>query len=741
MIKRIVLGCVLMASVAYGQEEVGPIMGNPALQAVNKAPLTKVNEGTFDSTFIYKPDTIDLPIFDDFSSDKFQVYDADFSDPGVTSEKIYRVMDGANPIASDVAYTTQVTIRKTWVISTSTSIDEDLPAGTLDVGDLSSYPVIHVPTDVYFPYFIFDTVDVEGDVDLSPDTTWLVGPDIFQDSATQFFTNVVDPELIWMESEAFHNYTFAVNPWTLGVVTFDGLDENGYPYDFGGATSGVADHLTSKPIDLSGVTAADSLYISFLFQPEGFGDIPEVSSDSLVLEFYAKDLLQWDVVWVGNAGPTDDFKVGHIRLDNPEYFKKGFQFRFKNYGGLSGSLDHFHLDYVNLRTLSGYQDTLFKDFAIVYPVNTLIEDYTSVPWDHWKNNFAGKMSSDVEVTVRNGSNIDENNANGTTEIFHNATSEGSFTLVGQTLSGGNINYGPRTTYTSYHDFSGGYHYDETKVGNQQVFDFVTTASAPFPNFTGNDSTYSQQVFENYYAYDDGTAEKAYGPTGVQALLAIQYTPYEADSVIGMKIHWVPSVNDVSDNILLLSVWGDNGGQPGALLYEDEFAFSRQPSYEYDRNLFTTYYFNDLEKVPVDGTFYVGWRQLDADRLNVGLDANIVNNDKTFFSVNQGATWNQSSIEGSVMIRPIFSTALDDDVLGIQTVEAIKATVNVYPNPTADIVTIEVEHAEYEGVEVYNLQGVLIERTKDQQVDLSNHPDGMYLFRVNGVNEIIKVIKH
>ena len=74
-------------------------------------------------------------------------------------------------------------------------------------------------------------------------------------------------------------------------------------------------------------------------------------------------------------------------------FKKGFQFRFKNYGGLSGSLDHFHLDYVNLRRFSGQQDTVIRDFAFVYPLYTLLETFTAVPWDHYKNNPIGKMSS------------------------------------------------------------------------------------------------------------------------------------------------------------------------------------------------------------------------------------------------------------------------------------------------------------------------------------------------------------
>lgn len=733
--------CLTMFNHGWAQnEEVGPIMGNPALQSKASNRFVKANTGTFDGTFIYIQDTLVLPMFDDFSSDKFQSYNDDIGAVGVTSDLVYRVHDALDiPISFGEFYTQQVTFNRVFTVSTTTSEDFDLIPTSLKIGDLSSYPVTHVPTDCYPPYYIYDTITAPGGTDLTPDTVWITGPEVFQDSARQYFAPIVDPSKIWIEKEAYHNFRFAVNPWSLGVVTFDGLDEFGYPYDFGSTTTNYADHLTSKPINMSGLDASDSVYFSFLYQTEGFGDVPE-AGDSLILEFYAKDLQQWMWVWSTAGKPVEDFEVGHIRLENPEFFKDAFQFRFKNYGGLSGSLDHFNIDYVNLRSLSGYQDTLFKDYAIVYPINTLINDYTSVPWDHWKNNFSGKMSSDVEVVVRNGSNIAENNQDGSTEVFYTGLPEGNFTLVGQTLSGGNINYDPRTVYTSYHDFSTGYHFDETKTGLSQRFDVVTKASAQFPNFTQNDSTITEQVFENYYAYDDGSAEKAFGPTGAQARLAVKYTPYETDSLIGVNICWVPSVNDVSNELFLLTVWNDNGGQPGDVIYQDELFFPRQPHYEYDRNIFTTYYFKDTMKVEVSGTFYVGWRQFGAERLNVGLDANIINNDKTYYSIDGEASWVQSQIPGSVMMRPIYSTGMDVS-LGVHNVVQEKPTIVAYPNPTNGIVSIDVDQSIYKGVEVYDLQGRLIVDTDMNQIDLSQNPNGIYIFKLKGIGEIIKVIKY
>ncbi len=726
---------LLIATSTFAQEEVGPLMGNPQLMKKNLNKQTKVNAGTFDSTFIYTLDTISLPVFDEFSTNKFQIYNANYTDPGVTSDKKFQLLDNVTdlPLPNDVQYTEQVTFKREIDVDNGTFNDIPFNPIQIKIGDLSSYPVNYVTTDVYPPYYIYDTISYPNPVD----TVWIT-PEIVQDSATQFFADINDPNLIWVESQAYHNFTFAVEPWSLGVATFDGLDEKGYPYQFGSTITNYADMMTTKPIDMSTFSAGDSVYLSFLYQPQGFGDVPE-PSDSLVLEFYAKDLDQWNRVWSTGGFPVENFKMAHLLIDNPDYFKKGFRFRFRNYGGLSGSLDQFHIDYVNLRPASGYQDTVIHDFAIVYPINNLLDTYTSVPWDHYKNNFAGKMSPAVNVVVRNSDNIPENEQNGSTEIRYNGVTEATFVLNENLLNNGDLNYSPWTTYSSLHDFTTGGRFDETKTGLSETFQIVSGVTHLNSTFTQNDSSYTEQYFQNYYSYDDGTAEAAYGPTGPQAQLAIQYTPYEADSVIGARIHFVPSVYDVSDKLFLLTLWDDNNGQPGNILYQDELFFPRQPQYEYDRDIFTNYIFTDTLKVPVTGTFYIGWKQFDPDRLNVGLDRNLINNDKTFYSINNGVNWNVSSIPGSVMINPIFSTSYDA-VLGIETETNESMGVNIYPNPTRDIVTIEVQGTNFENAQIFNLQGQKVMETNERMFNISQLPSGIYLVKVNNELGPYKIIK-
>lgn len=636
------------------------------------------------------------------------------------------------PINNQLRLTGQATFRRSYDLVSSTFVDQTFEPTSYQVGDLASYPVVYSTTDLYPPYYIYDTI---GAPDVS-DTVWITDPEFYQDSATQFFMPLSDPNAFWLDDRAYHNYRYAVNPRSLGVVTFDGLDSDGYPYAIGTSITNWADALTSKPLDLFPYNAGDSVYFSFLYQAEGFGDVPE-PSDSLILEFYAKDLDQWFRVWGDSGQVSSEFKVGHIRLNEAKYFKKGFQFRFRNYGALSGSLDHFHIDYVHLRTLSGYQDTLFKDFAFSYPVGSLLKTYTSVPWDHFKNNSASKMNDQLEITVHNGSNLTENNQNGAVQVSYTGVPEGNFTLVAQTLSGGNINYDPRTTYTSYHDLSGGYVFDISKPGLQQEFEIVASASAQFPNLAINDVSENVQVFSNYYSYDDGTAEAAYGPTGPQARLAIKYVAYEEDSLLGLKIHFVPSVNDVSGNLFLLTVWESNGGLPGNILYEDDVFFPRNPVYADERNAFINYYFKDTMKVAVGTEFFVGWRQFDPERLNVGLDRNQDNSDKTYYSVDNGISWNQSLIPGSVMVRPIFSTSLDPTLDIPDNRHNFK--VEVYPNPSNDLVTIRGFEGEFSGAQLFSTTGASVMKIDQSTFSVTGIESGMYILKLNGSSIIHRLI--
>ena len=63
---------------------------------------------------------------------------------------------------------------------------------------------------------------------------------------------------LWKDNSVFINRNYGVNPITIGVATFDGLNENGRAYNITltGTDSENADTLTSQKIDLSSIDTA-----------------------------------------------------------------------------------------------------------------------------------------------------------------------------------------------------------------------------------------------------------------------------------------------------------------------------------------------------------------------------------------------------------------------------------------------------------------------------------------------------
>jgi hypothetical protein len=169
----------------------------------------------------------------------------------------------------------------------------------------------------------------------------------------------------------FINRTYAVNPPSLGVATFDAMNDTGGVYSHATTFPSPCDTLTSLDIRLDSsfvlhqeLSPADSVYLSFYIQPQGIGDDPQ-HGDSIVLQFYAPDADEWHTVWHHEGMPLDTFKAKYgtdflqvmVAITDTIYFKPNFKFRFFNYASIpgnnipswrSGVYDHWNLDYVYL---------------------------------------------------------------------------------------------------------------------------------------------------------------------------------------------------------------------------------------------------------------------------------------------------------------------------------------------------------------------------------------------------------
>ncbi|MFM7661141.1 MAG: T9SS type A sorting domain-containing protein [Bacteroidota bacterium] len=139
-------------------------------------------------------------------------------------------------------------------------------------------------------------------------------------------------------------------------------------------------------------------------------------------------------------------------------------------------------------------------------------------------------------------------------------------------------------------------------------------------------------------------------------------------------------------------------------------------------------------------FYIGWRQLDAERLNAGLDRNIDNSSKIRYSVNGGFTWLNSPFPGSAMIRPIFSTSLDSTLTQEDFLN--KKEIVLFPNPTTDIVYFMEDNIRVPcNFILYNSIGQFIESNYASEVELINLERGIYFIQFPEVStKIFKIVK-
>ena len=138
------------------------------------------------------------------------------------------------------------------------------------------------------------------------------------------------------------------------------------------------------------------------------------------------------------------------------------------------------------------------------------------------------------------------------------------------------------------------------------------------------------------------------------------------------------------------------------------------------------YLNEADtSLSVAQVFYVGWQNISALSLNIGLDWNIDNGDKVFR--NTSGEWLTSSYEMSLLIRPVFSTGLDN-TLSLED-EKAGEEIAMYPNPTTDNITISGLSGDYE-LRIFDMSGRMVTSVQNQhQVDVSDLESGLYLVDV------------
>ena len=527
---------------------------------------------------------------------------------------------------------------------------------------------------------------------------------------------------LWADRYVFINNTFSTDQPTMGVATFDALDENGNLYGNATAIPFAADTLTSLAVNLA-YAPSDSLYLSFFYEPGGIADLPE-TNDSLTLEFYSPAETRWHSIWRAKGGTKTGFRRVMICIKDPRYLQNGFRFRFTNYASLSGivsdpakagNADEWNLDCVSLAANRNINDTVMRDVAFTLPVRSLLNNYESMPYEQYKNAVEAEMGPGITLHFRNNDTQKRKVERKViiTDVYKNAVTYDS--------TYGSYNYRQLSDTSEFEATL--YKFSLTTKDSASFLVKSILANDYIQDPAGNDTILYYQTFSNYFAYDDGSKEAGYGINGEgadNAMAALRYRSYMADSVAGISICFNDAYNNANRNYFYPVVWADNNGKPGDILATGDEALARTTE---ANNGFVTFSFK--KAVKVNGYFWIGWKQTTDTYLNAGLDLNTLPNGRQYYWIN--GNWYQSSAPGTLLMRAVMkgpgtTTSSDDGNL------TLPDGFSLYPNPARDNINISVPDGnpdEYSLV-IYNLAGSAVLYSRQlSNTDITTLAAGFY----------------
>jgi type IX secretion system substrate protein len=553
------------------------------------------------------------------------------------------------------------------------------------------------------------------------------------------------PNNLWLDKNAYVNNRWGYQPPTVGFATMDGLDANGRPY---GGGYGRADFLTSNYIDLSPYTAASDIYLSCYVERKGYGYYPN-EPDSLVVEF-KKSNGDWvqihsfqgfdGYVDVDSLPAFDDYFTFHIISSS--YLYKGFQFRFVNYDSRIGIRDIWHIDNVRL-TVNEIPNGTFEDIAFTNIPNDILEQYSSVPWRHFENDMLID-SIDIElysqfdvIETANPSSLKITELETGTLVF-----DSPVLLLTEVIAPEN----QRNVPPKVHKFHTNKlntetlpNFTEEKLVFEMEYQIEVDGENPglFPIVARNNTVRSRTIFDNYFAYDDGSAELAMfvGESSGESVASV-FTALEDDTLRAIQILFPHYSNQTAARFNIKV----HVGELGNVVYEK---FGVKPFFA-DAVLdtlqgYTTYRLTDdfEEASPVAipaGDFYIELEQATSVQPTIiGLDKNTPKA-KMYQYRKLSGVWNTLGNLGAVMLRPVVGS-FSPPSTAVEEHEKEILNITLYPNPTTGIINFDIRDkvVDYE-ITAFNAVGQMLIRKQlvENSIDLSAFENGIYYIQLKNL---------
>ena len=498
----------------------------------------------------------------------------------------------------------------------------------------------------------------------------------------------------------------ALNPLTRGAATLDGLRASGQSYSGSVNSSyGSLDSLISQPINLGGLTPNDQVFLSYGWQAGSIVGAPNrnIGSSTVRLEVFARTATgTWELVWVTTSqNKVTAFRQQVINLNQTKYLHANFQFMFVATGNRSDNSDSWSVDYVvlNRGRAAGLADTTFVDIGTGAGLRggnpsgglrSPLRRFTAMPV--WQFNAATPANS--EIAARLGVNFSNLNPGtlpvpitvlGTVREQPNGPVLGTWAQRPKALP---VN--PRQDSVTGHPSRVAI--PLTPAAKTLRYTLALNAQETNPLTLPNDTIFRDVELNNYYAYDDGTAENitqllAY-PTGQASAFAYRFDLNQPDYVRALRLYPVFTASDQASRAVTISVWDDNGGKPAATPRASKTAVipaGRLPAgWQYFEVTFD-------QPVRVTGTFFVGYSQASQSRdLHYGLDLNSTfpaghlmrrDNAGIWDTVNFAPSGTQR--RGALMMRPVMTNNVVTATASAREASAY----SLFPNPARGTVTV------------------------------------------------------
>lgn len=479
---------------------------------------------------------------------------------------------------------------------------------------------------------------------------------------------------------------------------------------------------------------SDSLYLSFYYQGQGMGGHAPANTDSLVLEFKTPET-DWIHIWSAPGKSDSTFQRVMIPISDSIFLKKGFQFRFYNYGSLGNvfypsfcsNTDFWNLDYVYLDYKRNMNDTIFPDVTFRNPFRTFVkEPFTSIPWEHYKLIDTLQIDT-LQFTYYN---LDDTILN----IFRymtikNLTNE-QFT-IDDSLGSDNIEAFDKFEFKRKSQDN---YFPDNNL-EESLFEVKISVTAPslLSNniFTMNDTLIHYQKFSNYYSVDDGTPEYGIGLAGTgsqNGQFAMYFKTYVPDTLRGVYMFFNRSYNNSNQKYFYMTIWtvDSTTNKPSTIIY-------KKTDFRPEFDGLNDFHYYDLDTaIYVNKDIFIGWIQTSTDLLNLGFDLNNDYSDYVYYNLT--GSWNKLPYKGTPMIRPVFSK---QPIEGIN-YNNIEVDFQPYPNPASEIIYIsnktDIDYS------LFDLTGKIIKYGKSNYINVAEIENGIYLLKTIIKNKpIIKKI--